>query len=126
MRIPPACGRPVAAVSGPRRRTPSSSSRAWRRAEALSGLARQHPAELDDPPVGVERGRPRSGSGRRASDLRTSICWSAWAATWARWVTTSTWAWSPSPARAAPDRGGGRPADAGVDLVEHHDARERR
>ena len=54
------------------------------------GAARQHPADLDHPPVGPsstvtsDRVRPPS------STLRTSTWWSAWAATWARWVTTST------------------------------------
>ena len=51
--------------------------------------------------------------------LVTATCVVAWAATWARWVTTSTWWRRPTSARAASDRRGCGAADAGVDLVEH-------
>ena len=118
-----AADRPALVGPGRRRRRRDrrparpSSSRAWRRADALSGLPDSIRLSSTTRPSGSstvtsERVRPPR------STLRTSIWWSAWAATWARWVTTSTWAWWPSPARAAPTAVAAVAADPGVHLVE--------
>ena len=64
-------------------------------------VARQHPGHLLDAVVA----RDRLGAGRRrapATRLVTTTCVVAWAATWARWVTTSTWWWPASSASARP------------------------
>ena len=79
----------------------SSSSRACRRAESLSGWPesiRLNSTTLASPSSAVTSDRVRPDR----SAFRTSICWSAWAATWARWVTTSTCPWRDRPARAEP------------------------
>ncbi len=59
------------------------------------------------------------------SCLRTPTWWSAWAATWARWVTTSTCRALSEVGQRGTDGGGRGPAHAGVDLVEDHDRRPR-
>ena len=94
-RSPPAVGTGVAELVA------RAARRAWRRADALSGLPdsirlSSTTRSSVSSTATSERVRPAR------SDLRTSTWWSAWAATWARWVTTSTWAWCPRSARAGP------------------------
>ena len=85
-----------------RRRADSSSSAACSRAVALSGVARQHAGQLDQPRL--RRRGPAAVAVVAPSpvDFVTATCVSANAATCGRWVTTSTCRSLPSVASARP------------------------
>ena len=72
-----------------------------------------------DPLLAVDLRHRRDGDVAATRPSTPATCVSAGAATWARWVTTSTWCRPPSSARRGTDRDRRAAADAGVDLVEH-------
>ena len=113
-------GRPVRAGAVPpdsdgrRRPGPGAPRRGWRGDLAVR-QAGEHPGDLGHAFGVVEdldRRRPPSFlTTRRWRSAKHAIC--------GRWVTTSTWRVAASRASRRPTASPARPADAGVDLVEH-------
>ena len=100
-----------------------------RGAEQLTGMGpggvavrvpREHPGQFGDPVLVLRPRLPWSRCGPGTAPLTTLICASAWEATWARWVTTSTWRSPPDLVQRLAQGQCGRPAHPGVHLVEDH------
>ena len=114
----PAAARPPGQARPLGRGGASSSSRAWARAVSESST----PASIRDSsrsrPASSRVDQARGGDRCRRWTCATTTWRSAYAATWGRWVTTSTWAVRASCGQPAADLDRGLAADAGVDLVE--------
>ena len=108
-----------AARNSPRSRRPAAARGRARAARAVArSVGAEHPHQLADHPVAVER-RDRGRRRAPAASL-TIVKWrSASAATCGRWVMQRSCRPCASVAQVLADRARGVPADAGVDLVEH-------